>query len=109
MAAWGALGKGAWILVKKYWPLLLNAWNAVDDYVKKHPGITTQARARFEKWRAAFVEAQKKRSPETRISATLNIVRRLAEDRLSSESDESEIVAQVGGPGKSRQRSKAHD
>lgn len=85
MAAWAEIGKAAWTVFKKYWPLALEAWRQVDKFVKDHPGLPDTVRRRLDAWRAGFADAQKKRTPEARVSATLDVIRRLADEAAGDE------------------------
>ena len=83
MAAWAAIRQATWAILKRSWPLILTAWSAIDDFVKKHPEIPLKARENLEKWRSGFVAAQRKRSAGGRIRATLGVVEGLADERIA--------------------------
>lgn len=95
MAAWAQLGKVAWELAKKYWPLALEAWRQVDKFTKDHPGIPDALRRRIEAVRERFAEAQRKRTPEARVRATLDVIRRIADERSEDEAIAPDSVADL--------------
>lgn len=80
MAGWAAFGSAVWKVLKASWPLALQAWAVIDDFVKKHPEIPEKVKGNLAGWRTRFASAQQKRSAGARVRATLETIRGLADE-----------------------------
>ncbi|QCB92365.1 hypothetical protein [Cellulomonas shaoxiangyii] len=74
-------GKRLWTMVRRYGPMVVAASGQVTAYLKAHPEIAGPVRRRVETWSDAVLAAQRRRSPEGQIDATIELVTRLAADR----------------------------
>ncbi|NCT90975.1 hypothetical protein GXB85_08455 [Cellulomonas sp. APG4] len=92
MANFILITKVVWEFLVKYWPLVSAAFEQVDRFIKEHPGVSDGARERFNDWRDSFLAAQKKRSAEARVRATLDTVRRIAEEQAAASGDGATVV-----------------
>jgi len=80
MAGWAVFRSAAWKVLKVSWPLALQAWAAIDDFVKKHPEVPDRVKRNLAGWRTRFASAQQKRSAGARVRATLETIRGLADE-----------------------------
>lgn len=78
-------GKRLWTMVRRYGPMVVAASGQVTAYLKAHPEIAGPVRQRVETWSDAVVAAQKRRSPEGKVAATIDLVARLAADRQDAD------------------------
>ncbi|MFS0703644.1 hypothetical protein AB6N23_03905 [Cellulomonas sp. 179-A 9B4 NHS] len=74
-------GKQLWAMVRRYGPMVVAASGQVTAYLRAHPEVAGPVRRRVETWSDAVVAAQRRRSPEGKVAATIELVTRLAADR----------------------------
>ncbi|WP_136517829.1 hypothetical protein [Cellulomonas telluris] len=74
-------GRRLWTMVRRYGPMVVAASGQVTAYLRAHPEIAVPVRRRLEAWSDAVLVAQRRRSPEGQVAATIDLVARLAADR----------------------------
>lgn len=95
MAGRTELAGSAWRAVTHSWPRVVQTWGLVDEFLRLHPELPAAARRTLELGRARLVEAQRQRSPEARVRATLATVRRLADERTAASPDDDAVRART--------------
>lgn len=95
MAARTELAVSAWRAVTHSWPRVVATWGLVDEFLRQHPELPATARRTLELGRARLVEAQRQRSPEARVRATLATVRRLADESAAASPDDGTLRTQA--------------
>lgn len=72
-------GTGAiWQFLSKNWPHIVRALQAVDAFLKIHPGVSTWIRQQLEEIRGRVVSVQKRRGEAAKIRGMLEIVKDVA-------------------------------
>lgn len=87
----------AWRAVQESWPRVLQTWRLVDEFLRQHPELPGTLRRTLEVGRSRLAAAQRQRSPEARVRATLTTVRRLADECVDAAPDDVDLAAQVAG------------